>query len=146
MEQPSQALAPKQRAKFVVGGAVVAVVVVGLVVWAMNRPSSVSFYKTVSEVQAQGPTQALEDFRVNGNLVPDSVERDGLTTRFAISDGTSEMTVVTDQSLPGAFEVNSERVEVIASGSYNGTAFEASEVFAKCPSKFKAKAEAEAEA
>jgi cytochrome c-type biogenesis protein CcmE len=45
------------------------------------------------------------------------------------------MLVTTDQPLPDAFK---DRSEVVARGSYNGDVFRASQVLAKCPSKFKA--------
>jgi cytochrome c-type biogenesis protein CcmE len=38
---------------------------------------------------------------------------------------------------------DSSEVDVVARGSYDGRIFTASQVLAKCPSKFKAKADAE---
>ncbi len=113
-------------------------VLVGLVVWAMARPGSTSFYMTTSELLAMGGTSAVtETYRVNGNVVPGTIEQDGLETRFTISDGTSEMTVLTDQPLPDTFR---PRSEVVAEGRVQDGVFVASHVSAKCPSKFKAKA------
>ncbi len=132
------AVETKRRAKFVVGGGVVVGVLVGLVVWAMARPGSTSFYMTTSELLAMGATSAVtETYRVNGNVVPGTIEQDGLETRFTISDGTSEMTVLTDQPLPDTFR---PRSEVVAEGRVQDGVFVASHVSAKCPSKFKAKA------
>lgn len=128
----------KRRAKFIVGGAIVALTLVALTVWAMARPGSTAFYKTTSELVAMGPSAAsAEGFRVNGNVVPDTIERDGLSTTFRITDGSSEVTIVTDQALPDTFR---EYSDVIAEGSFDGSTFTARQVSAKCPSKFKAKA------
>jgi len=128
----------KRRAKFVVGGGVVVGVLVGLVVWAMARPGSTSFYMTTSELLAMGGAGAVtETYRVNGNVVPGSIEQEGLQTTFSISDGTSEMTVVTEQPLPDTFR---PRSEVVAEGRMGDGVFLATSVSAKCPSKFKAKA------
>lgn len=128
----------KRRAKFIVGGALVALTLIALTVWAMARPGSTAFYKTTSELVAMGPSAAqAEGFRVNGKVVPGSIDQDGLTTTFRITDGSSEVTILTDQALPDTFR---EYADVIAEGSFDGSMFTASHVSAKCPSKFKAKA------
>ena len=138
MDAPVTPTSQKRRMKFAIGGTVIVLVLVGLMAWAMARPGSTAFYKTTSEVLALGPAAASTgDLRVNGKVVPDSIEKDGLTTRFAITDGSSEMVVVTEQPLPDTFRPESD---VIASGNFDGTAFVATHVSAKCPSKFKAKA------
>ena len=143
MDTPVYPVSRKRRAKFALGGLAVVAVVVGLVVWAMARPGSTAFYLTVSEVVADG-TASAEDFRVNGYVVPGSLERDGTTTSFAITDGTSELQIVTEETLPDAFHTayrnDPSAVEIIAQGNYDGQTFAASQVLAKCPSKFKAKA------
>jgi cytochrome c-type biogenesis protein CcmE len=137
----------KRRTKFLVGGAVVLVGMAGLVVWGMTRPGSTSFFYTTTEVAALGPTQRAEEYRVNGKVLPQSVDRDGLTTSFDISDGDTPLSVTTDEPLPDAFWTamasDSSEVDVVARGTYDGQLFSATQVLAKCPSKFKAKAEAE---
>ncbi len=135
--------ARKRRTKFAVGGLVVLFAIAGLVVWAMTRPGSTSFYMTVSEVAAGPPAATAQDFRVNGNVVPDTLSREGVETRFDITDGSSDLTIVTDDALPDAFwtayENDASAVEVVAQGSLDsdGSTFTASKVLAKCPSKFK---------
>ena len=128
----------KRRAKFIIGAGVVLATVVGLVGWAMSRPGSTAFYVSVSELQASAPAGA-EDYRVNGVVMPGSIERRGLDTTFAITDGRSDVTVTTDQPLPDAFK---DRSEVVATGNFNGRTFAATQVLAKCPSKFEAKSRA----
>jgi cytochrome c-type biogenesis protein CcmE len=129
----------KTSVKFYAGGAIIAVTVIGLVLWATNRPGSTAFYLTTSEVSQQGPTASAEEVRINGNVVEGTVNREGLETSFAITDGDTQVTVHTDRPLPDAFRDDAD-TEVVARGSYNGEIFTASEVLAKCPSKFKAKA------
>jgi cytochrome c-type biogenesis protein CcmE len=138
---PSPQGASKQRssAKFLVGGAVIAVTIIGLVGWAMGRPGSTAFYLSTTEVVERGPTVGAQAYRINGNVVPGTVARSGLKTEFAITDGTTQVTVRTDKPLPDAFRDDSD-TEVVALGSFDGHEFTASEVLAKCPSKFKAKA------
>lgn len=143
MQSPT-AGSPKRRAKFAIGGGIIVFALLGLVVWAMARPNATAFYYTTSELQAASVASETEDYRVNGNVVPESVVRDGLETTFDITDGTTAVTVVTDETLPDAFwtamEAGSSEVEVVAQGRYDGSRFTASQVLAKCPSKFKAKA------
>ena len=135
---------PKRRAKFLVGGGIIVFALVGLVVWAMLRPNATAFYYTTSELQAAAVASGTEEYRVNGNVMPESVVREGLETTFDITDGTTSVTVVTDEALPDAFwtamDAGSSEVEVVAQGRYDGAQFTASQVLAKCPSKFKAKA------
>lgn len=143
MESPT-AVSPKRRAKFVVGGGIIVFALLGLVVWAMARPNATSFYYTTSELAAQNLAASASDYRVNGNVVPDSVVSEGLRTEFDITDGKTAVTVVTTDALPDAFwtamAADSTRVEVVAEGRYDGTRFTASRVLAKCPSKFQAEA------
>ncbi len=127
-----------RRTKFVVGGTFMVVVVIALIVWAMARPGSTAFYVTPSELAAGTGSQAEDDVRVNGDVLEDTIERDGLVTTFDITDGTTVVSVTTDAALPDAF-YSEDGVEVVATGRYATGTFTASEVFAKCPSKFEAK-------
>lgn len=138
----------KRRAKFLIGGGVILLSLITLVAWAMARPNSTSFFYTPTEVLDLASGPGGEEYRVNGKVVPGTVERDGLTTTFEISDGKTDLNLTTEQGLPDAFWTamanDSSEVEVVARGHYDGKTFTASEVLAKCPSKFKAKAEANA--
>jgi len=126
---------PKRRAKFAVGGAIIFVTLVGLVAWATLRPGSTVFYMTASEVLAAGSFE--RDHRLNGTVIPGSIERDGLLTTFMVTDGEADVPVTTEAPLPDAFR---DRSEVVALGTFDGDAFSAHQVLAKCPSKFKARA------
>lgn len=143
MQQAPESADPKRRAKFLIGGGVILLSLIALVGWAMTRPNSTSFFYTPTEVVELPVAQGTEEYRVNGKVVPDTVAQDDLTTTFEISDGTTAMSLTTEQPLPDAFWTamanDSSEVEVVARGRYDGTRFVASEVLAKCPSKFKAK-------
>ena len=133
-ETQTPPFAPARRAKFWIGGAVVVAVLAALILWAMTQPGAASNYITPSDLTAA--TEDNELLRLAGTVVPDSIERDGLTTTFLVTDETTEVEVTTDSPLPDAFKDSSE---VVATGTYDGTTFTASNVLAKCPSKFKAK-------
>ena len=134
---------PKRKAKFAIGGLAALAIVIGLIVWALNQSGSTAFFKTVSEL-TQGQTVPTVDYRVNGNVVADSLVRDGVHTSFAITDGTEQLRIETEEALPDAFwtayENDPEGVEIVAQGRYDGRRFTAHQVVAKCPSKFEAKA------
>jgi cytochrome c-type biogenesis protein CcmE len=131
----SAATSKKRRAKFALGAAALIVALVALVGWAMSRPGSTAFYVTPSELVAmdQPPTNG---YRVNGTVVPGSIERKGLETRFLVTDGSTEIPVQTRVPLPDTFK---SKAEVVARGTFEGGEFTADEVLAKCPSKFKAR-------
>ena len=121
------------------GGSAVFVAVAALLFWAMSRPGATAFYLTPTELSAMGTTEADEAYRLNGTVVPGSIEEEGLTTAFVVTDGKTEIDVVTEAAVPDTFK---DRSEVVARGSFDGSTFSAVEVLAKCPSKFKARANA----
>ncbi len=123
-----------RRTKFVVGAAIIVVVLVGLIVWAMARPGAAAMYVTPSEVGDM--VLPGGDVRMSGTVVPGSIETEGLTTSFLVTDGSAEVEVTTESPMPDAFMDSSE---VVAIGGLEGDTFVATRVLAKCPSKFKAK-------
>ena len=126
---------PARRRKFLIGGAIIVLVLVGLILWAMTQPGAASATILPSDLAQQGPGGSGQ-LRLGGTVVPGSIEREGLATRFLVTDGTTEIHVSTDSPMPDAFKESSE---VVATGTYDGVDFTATRVFAKCPSKFKAK-------
>lgn len=128
-----QAPHPKRRAKFLIGGTVIVFVLGGLMAWAMARPGSTSFYLTTSELLHRGATPQGAEDRVNGKVVDGSIQKSGLTSHFTITDGKSTVAVETRQPLPSAFKAG---ISVVARGTFDGQTFTASEVLAKCPSRF----------
>jgi cytochrome c-type biogenesis protein CcmE len=133
---PVSPISHKRRLKFLIGGGVIVALLIGLVVYATAKSGSTAYFLTTTELASAQAVDAGKDYRVNGKVVPGSIETEGLETTFSITDGTTEMTVLTTDPLPDTFKENSE---VIARGEYNGRTFAATEVLAKCPSKFKAK-------
>lgn len=148
MQPAPTTVAPKRRAKFLIGGGAILLSLAALVTWAMARPNSTSFFYTPSELVELPAGAQDEEYRLNGKVVPGTVTQQGLRTTFEISDGETAIPLTTEQALPDAFWTamanDSSEVEVVARGLYDGRTFQASEVLAKCPSKFKAKDEATA--
>jgi cytochrome c-type biogenesis protein CcmE len=135
MSSPPAPTFDKRRTKFVAGAVVIAAALVSLIGWAMARPDATALYLTVGELQAMGGSPAGRSLRVNGKVVPGTIERRGLDTTFVIADAGRRLRVRTTEPLPDAFRNGSE---VVARGRYDGQRLLASEVLAKCPSKFEA--------
>ena len=114
------------------------VAVCALLFWAMATPNATAFYLTPTELIERGSLPIDESYRLNGTVVPGSIERDGLRTEFILTDGTNDIDVVTEVAVPDTFK---DRSEVVATGSFDGSTFTAVQVLAKCPSKFKARAD-----
>ena len=98
--------------------------------------SSMAYFKTVAELEQSGELTTGETFRVGGNVVPGSIERDIATNelRFTLTDGTNTLPVVYNGVVPDIF---TEDVEVVAEGAVgpDGT-MQASTLLTKCPSRF----------
>jgi cytochrome c-type biogenesis protein CcmE len=135
MDQPTASPSSRRRAKFLIGAGIIAFAVLGLIGWAMARPGSTSYYLTPTELQGKAPS-ATTSYRVSGDVVAGSVRHNGLATTFSITDAHNRVTVTTDQPLPSAFKAGAQ---VVADGTYDGKSFSATQVLAKCPSKFKPK-------
>jgi len=113
------------------------VVVVGIGLAAISMVGgSVLYYKTPTEVIAQHSTDPV---RLAGQLVTTSVNTDASgATSFQITDGTSTVPVVYRGGATTALTTASKPgTQMVAEGtlSANGT-FEATNLLAKCPSKF----------
>ena len=131
----TESAATVRRTKFWVGGAIIVAVLVALLLWGMAQPGAASYYISPTELADREPDRATE-LRLNGTVAPGSIERDGLTTTFTVTDGSTDIEVTTESPMPDAFK---DSAEVVAIGGFDGESFTAARVLAKCPSKFKAK-------
>ena len=111
--------------------------IIGLIVWSLSGTST--YYRTASEHTA-GNFDVGRSVGVAGKVAPGSIQLSGATTRFAVSDGASQVRVATEDALPDTF---GDDVEVVAEGAMGASQFSASSVLVKCPSKMEAKLAAE---
>lgn len=123
--------------RFSLAAAVIVTSIAGLVVWSLS--GTTAYYRTPSELTS-GAFDDTRSVRVAGKVVPGSIELAGTTTRFAVTDGRSQVDVTTTDALPDTFAGD---VEVVAEGAMGAEAFSASSVLVKCPSKMEAKLAAE---
>jgi cytochrome c-type biogenesis protein CcmE len=127
MVAPRRAIPPR----FLLAGAVALVAVCYLV--SSGLSTATVYYVTVSELLAQGQS-ATEMVRVSGEVVPNTIVRDGSTVRFVIADAGGQLPVTYQGVVPDIFGDN---IQVVVEGRREaGGSFQAATLLAKCPSKF----------
>ena len=125
-----------QKVKFIVA-ALIVLLVIGYLLYA-GLQGSVVYYRTVSEIKAEGASLDGEEVRVSGQLVKDSIEWDAgnLILKFTITDGTEDLLVVYEGPVPDTFW---KSTEIIVEGACMPSGvFEAHTILLKCPSKYEA--------
>ena len=99
--------------------------------------SASAYYLTVSELTAKGAEAYDKNLRVNGTLVPTSIERDsgGTLMHFSLTDGQDTINAVHDGVVPDLFF--NEHSEILLEGTYGPEGmFDAEAIIVKCPSKY----------
>ena len=127
--------------KFLLGAAVIVTGVAGLIVTGVKETGV--YFLTPTELLAR--TQADPTFhdvglKVGAKVVPGSVRRDqaSRTIAFRVSDGASEFPVTYTGLVPDTF-TDASNIEVIVEGKYGRDGvFHATEVLAKCGSRYEA--------
>jgi cytochrome c-type biogenesis protein CcmE len=131
------AAAPSQTRFLVL--ALVSVLALVAVVW--SSFDSEVYFLTVSEVESRAESLGESEFRLKGLVMPGSHqihEEDLGRHRFVLVEQGAERTVYFSGALPDTF---ADEAEVVALGRLrpDGT-FEATEVVAKCPSRYEQQA------
>ncbi|HEV8600543.1 MAG TPA: cytochrome c maturation protein CcmE [Gemmatimonadales bacterium] len=127
--------------KFLLGASVIVAGVAGLIVSGVRETGV--YFLTPSELVAK--TEADPSFhdvglKVGAHVVPGSVRRNTgtRTIDFRISDGTNEFPVTYTGLIPDTF-TDASNIEVIVEGKYGRDGvFHATEVLAKCGSRYEA--------
>lgn len=128
----------RRRLKFLLLGGGVVLAMGFLVAVGMNREGGMAFYMTVSEFKGAPSTKGV---RVNGKVANGSIERlpSGQDVTFLMTDGQATLPVSYHGIIPDTFV---EGADVVVEGGIDpasGT-FHASNLLAKCPSKYEAAA------
>jgi cytochrome c-type biogenesis protein CcmE len=133
---PSSGSHPKPRTgkkiKFVIGGIIIAAVVVYMIVSAAQ--GSTAYYMTIKEIETQGPSQ--RNVRVAGFVVGESIvwEPRELQLTFDVTDDSGTLSVTYNGSRPDMFK---DGAETVLEGKYTSQGiFEAETMILKCPSKY----------
>ena len=127
--------------KFLIGAAVIVAGVTGLIVTGVKETGVYFLTPTelISRTQSD-PTFHDVGLKVGAKVVAGSVRRDptSRTIDFKVSDGTSEFPVTYSGLVPDTF-TDASNIEVIVEGKYGRDGiFHATEVLAKCGSRYEA--------
>lgn len=123
-----------RKKKFIIGGLIL-FLAIGYLGF-MGFRSSASYYYTVSELLAQGDSVHARVVRVNGQVVPGSVEQKSgdLSLKFTVAEGGKDLPVVYRGVVPDTFQPGGNIVIV---GTLDvGGVFQAKTLMPKCPSKY----------
>lgn len=131
------------RARFLIGGIVVAAAVIYLIVSSIS--SSAQYYLTVKEVSDKGQTMVGRNLRVSGYVVGESISYDPQASNlsFNIVDSHQDLTATTKvDTLKIVYigpkpDLLQHEAQAIAEGKLNpdGT-FVASNLLLKCPTRY----------
>ncbi len=124
--------------KLTIGVAII-IVVVAYLFWSGMKDSS-EYFQTVSEFFNQPEELIGKGTRVNGELVPGSMNFDAqnIILTFKLTDGEKELSVRYNGVAPDAF---SEAVSIVVEGKYEDGLFNATNIMTKCPSKYEVELE-----
>jgi cytochrome c-type biogenesis protein CcmE len=120
--------------KFIIGG-IILFLAVGYLGYT-GFVQSATYYYEVGEFLEQENVKYDQSVRINGTVVPGSIDQEGLALSFTIKDIEQETTlpVVYQGAVPDTFKAGND---VVVEGIYTteGT-FEASTILTKCASKY----------
>lgn len=137
----------QSKRKFFKFGAAVAIIVLslGYLAWTGVNESK-SFYVKIKEMRAMGDAAYARRLRVEGFVKPGSIQRNGSHAEFVIEDGDQTVPVSYKgmEPPPDTFKDHAQAL-VIGQLGRDGT-FHATEVQAKCASKYEDMEKAQSEA
>ncbi len=124
----------KRRLKIIVVSSIV-LSIIGYLTYTGIR-DTMTYYLTVSELLAKGPSGENVGLRVAGEVIPDSVQWNSkdLKLSFRIREGESSLHVDYQGVVPDSFKPGKE---VIVEGKYTAEGlFRAATIMPTCPSKY----------
>lgn len=121
--------------------ALLVVAIIGLLVWlaAGGISESKTYYKTIAELNQMGDQARGKHLRVGGDVEDGSIVRSGSQVSFVLHQDARKLKVVYNgiDPLPDTFKGGAQ---ALADGRLNSDGvFEASNIQAKCASKYEAK-------
>lgn len=125
---------PKYQKKYLIGAGVILVVIIGLIGFGLTQTGQWSV--NLAELKAKGNNAIGQGARVSGQLEANSIQKDVSHNKiaFVLTDGKNRLPVSYNGVVPDTFD---RAVEVVAEGKLNSDgSFTASNVLAKCPSKY----------
>jgi cytochrome c-type biogenesis protein CcmE len=132
--QPKSKAKPKYQVKYLVGAGIILVVILGLIAFGLTQTGQWAL--NLAELKAKGNTAIGQGVRVSGQLEANSIEKNVKQNQiaFVLTDGVNRLPVSYHGVVPDTFD---RAVEVVAEGKLNPDgSFTASNVLARCPSKY----------
>ena len=125
--------------KKLVVGTLIIVLVVAYLFWSGMKDSS-SYFLEIDEFFHQKEELVGKGTRINGTLVPNSINWDAenLILKFQMTDGKDTLNVVHYGVAPDTF---TEAPSVVVEGKYEDGIFKSTQIMTKCPSKYEARRE-----
>jgi cytochrome c-type biogenesis protein CcmE len=126
----------RSSAKIVVATVVIVAAVLYLAISGARDSKAVSYYVTISEMQAMGGKAYSKNLRVAGNVKPGSIQRLGTHAQFVLLEQGKELPVNYDGAEPPP-DTFKDDAQALAMGHLgrDGT-FQANQLQAKCASKY----------
>ena len=118
-------LKKRRRIQLIGLAAILLVLSTGLIGYAMR--DGINFFRAPSQV-AEAPPPDGERFRIGGLVEEGTLDIDGETVRFVVTDGGAEVPVIYTGIRPDLF---GEGEGVVATGALNAGVFEATEILAR---------------
>lgn len=132
--KPKTKTKPKYQAKYLVGAGIIFAVIIGLIVFGLTQTGQ--WAVNLAELSAKGASAIGQGVRVSGQLEANSVSKDVKANKiaFVLTDGVNRLPVSYNGVVPDTFD---RAVEIVAEGKLNPDgSFTASNVLARCPSKY----------
>ena len=131
-------------------GAVLIAGLIGWFGWSQVQEGSFVYYQTLEEFRAADASGRA--VRVHGYVAEGTIERDvpGKVVRFQVQNDAPHAGGSPDGALPVVYasletpDLFKDGAEVVVEGRYTDGTFHATNLLAKCPSKFEAEAQAAA--
>ena len=119
----------KRRRLFILAAVLVAIATLGYLA-SGGIGENLVYYWSPTELQAAGDEAVGASIRLGGLVAPGSVERaeDGLTLKFAVSDGGAQVPVYASSVPPAMFR---EGIGVVVEGTWNGAVFSSDAMLVK---------------
>lgn len=132
--QPKSKAKPKYQMKYLIGAGILFVVIIGLIGFGLTQTAQWSV--SLAQLKDKGTSAVGQGVRVSGQLEANSVKKNVASNQiaFVMTDGTNRLPVSYNGVVPDTFD---RAVEVVAEGKLNPDgSFTASNLLAKCPSKY----------
>jgi cytochrome c-type biogenesis protein CcmE len=137
-----------KKSKIIPSLVTLAVVIGGLTyLFYSSAGEAFEYYKHVDEVMNEPARWEGKHLQIHGFVVPDSImkrmdkEHQQIEYKFRAVNCGKEVEVRYSGTVPDTFK---DRAEVVVRGTLAGTTFSATEISAKCPSKYQQKADSPA--